>query len=109
METNVKQNNLCSQIVHDPRGSLWGEANLLVDGKVKIYTLHEDGKSILLKFVIENLSSKLYSNSNSTSINLLYSLESRLASYLLSMSDSQNNAPNYLEVNIPKLTEISKQ
>ena len=130
----------------------------LVEGKVKIYTLHEDGKSILLrfsnplsifgdielltnykvlcnvesinkstligidmkklrkyacddtsflKFVIENLSNKLYSISNSTSINLLYSLESRLASYLLSMSDSENNVTNYLEVNIPKLTEIA--
>ena len=130
----------------------------LVEGKIKIYTLHDNGKSILLrfnhplsilgdvelltnykvlcnvesinesiligiqmdklrgyacndtiflKFIIESLSTKLYSISNSTSINLLYSLESRLASYLLSIGDNKYNISNFLEVNIPKLTEIA--
>lgn len=130
----------------------------LVEGKIKIYTLHEDGKSILLrfsyplsilgdvelltnykvlcnvesinesifiavemeklrkyayddtiflKFIIDNLSSKLYSSTNATSINLLYSLESRLASYLLSINDYQDKLAEYIEIKIPKLTEIA--
>lgn len=130
----------------------------LVDGKIKTYTLHSDGKSILLrfsqplsilgdvelltnykvlcnvesiketifialdmeklrkyacedntflKFIIENLSRKLYSSTNATSINLLYSLESRLASYLLSMSGYTNNETDCIEITIPKLTEIA--
>lgn len=125
----------------------------LVEGKVKTGTLHDNGKSILLrfnhplsifgdveiltnyrvlcnveciteslligidmdilrasacddttflKFIIKNLSSKLYGISNSTSINLLYPLESRLASYLLSMAEEDS-----IVVSIPKLTEIA--
>lgn len=130
----------------------------LVEGKVKTYTLHANGKSLLLrfnqplsifgdvellmnykvlcnvesinestligieieklqkyacddtiflKFIIENLSNKLFSLSNSTSINLLYPLESRLASYLLSMIESEENISNCRKGNIPKLTEIA--
>lgn len=131
----------------------------LVEGKIKIYTLHDNGKSILLgfnhplsvvgdvelfsdykvmcnvesidesifiavemdklrayacedamflKFIIENLSSKLYSITNAASINLLYSLETRLASYLLSMSNFYNDiSSDVTEIKIPKLTEIA--
>ncbi|WML32721.1 cyclic nucleotide-binding domain-containing protein [Clostridium sp. OS1-26] len=130
----------------------------LVEGKIKTYTLHDNGKSILLgfsyplsvlgdvelftdynvicnvesidkstfiaikmeklrtyayedaiflKFIIENLSSKLYSTTSATSINLLYSFETRLASYLLSMSNYNDNLSDYIEIKIPKLTEIA--
>ncbi|SNV77276.1 cyclic nucleotide-binding domain-containing protein [Clostridium cochlearium] len=130
----------------------------LVEGKIKTYTLHEDGKSILLrfsyplsilgdvelltnykvlcnvesinesifiaiemeklrkyacedtvflKFIIDNLSRKLYSSTNATSINLLYSLESRLASYILSMNDYEDNLSEHMEIKIPKLIEIA--
>ena len=130
----------------------------LVDGKVKTYTLHDNGKSLLLrfskpfsifgdvelltnynvscnveslgeskllgikmsilqkyacndtrflKFIIKNLSNKLYSTSNSVSINLLYPLESRLASYLLSIAYNKENIKDNIEINIHKSTEIA--
>lgn len=130
----------------------------LVEGKIKTYTLHDNGKSILLgfshplsvlgdvelftgynvlcnvesidnstfiaikmeelrtyayenpiflKFIIENLSSKLYITTSAASINLLYSFETRLASYLLSMSNYNDKLSDYIEIKIPKLTEIA--
>lgn len=131
----------------------------LVEGKVKTYTLHGNGKSILLrvnyplsvfgdvelltdykvacnveainrsvligiefdklkgsmcndtnflKFIIKNLSNKLYTISNSTSINLLYPLETRLSSYILSiLNKDEQGSLDKKQVNIPKLTEIA--
>ncbi len=111
---------------------------LLVDGKLKIYTLQENGKKILirfyrpmsvigdleyvsdypvkavvealetstlisipmdilrnhtlectkfLRFVIANLSQKLFTWSNMSGLNLVYPLENRVASYLVSISE----------------------
>lgn len=130
----------------------------LVEGKVKIYTLHDNGKSILLrfnkplsilgdlefltgykvqcnveslndtlligitmkdlkrhaiddnsflKFIIRSLSHKLYTISNSTSINLLYPLESRLASYLLSINSDGVLSSTTHEIKTMKLTEMA--
>lgn len=143
-----------------------------VKGKLKIYTLMENGKSLLLRFakplsvlgdvellrehrvtcnvdslneslligiqfddvikfayhdarflryIIQSLSYKLYTNSNSTSINLLYPLENRFASYILSIygEDVLNNqmtsihAPDVRnsnragEIKTSKLTEMA--
>lgn len=129
-----------------------------VEGKIKVYTLHDNGKSILLKiykplsilgdvelltdykiqcnveslnetvligismdfvrkyadcdteflkFIIRNLSSKLYNISNAASINLLFPLESRLASYLLSISDYENKGQGSIEIKMEKLEEVS--
>lgn len=129
----------------------------LVEGKIKVSTLHDNGKSILLRFnkplsifgdiefltdykvqcnaeaqsqalligikmdilrtyayedtkflqfIIKNLSEKLYVISNSTSINLSYNLENRLASYIISIIDDENNLTNK-EVDFSKPTEIA--
>lgn len=129
----------------------------LVSGKLKIYTLHDNGKSVLLRFsnplsilgdvefltdvnincnvealnqgvliamkfdilhkyayndssflrfVIKNLSSKLYTTSNSASINLLYPLENRFASYLISVSMDNTNG-KYNELKTSRLTDIA--
>lgn len=115
---------------------------LLVEGKLKIYTLQENGKKVLirfynpmnvlgdleyitnypartiiealqpstlisvpmgiirddtydsaefLRFVIKTLSHKLYTYSSMSSLNLVYPLENRLASYLESISQIDNN------------------
>jgi CRP/FNR family putative post-exponential-phase nitrogen-starvation transcriptional regulator len=130
----------------------------LVKGKLKVYTLHDNGKSVLLRFnkplnilgdvefltnlkiqcnvesvnesiligikitdlfshayndpnflrfVTKNLSQKLYAVSNSASINLLYPLESRLASYLLSISVDENNSSNINEIRTSKFTDLA--
>lgn len=130
----------------------------LVSGKLKVYTLYDNGKSVLLRFnkplnilgdvefltdykiqcnvesvnesiiigiktndllkhsyndskflrfVIKNLSQKLYAISNSASINLLYPLESRFASYLLSITFDENNSNNISEIKASKFTELA--
>lgn len=130
----------------------------LVSGKLKVYTLHDNGKSILLRFnkplsilgdleflsahkiqcnvesvnesiviaiktsdllkyaysdskflrfIIKNLSQKLYAVSNSASINLLYPLENRFASYLLSVSLDENNFNNISDIKTSKFTELA--
>lgn len=58
-----------------------------------------------LQFIIKNLSAKLFTLSNSATINVLYPLENRIASYLLSIYQSTSDSNN--EFAIPKLTEIS--
>lgn len=58
-----------------------------------------------LQFIVKNLSSKLYTISNSASINVLYPLENRLASFILSLC-KEDLAVNS-KVPIPKLTEVA--
>lgn len=60
-----------------------------------------------LRFIIENLSGKLYRTSISASINLLYPLEKRLASYLLSIGSDENNLPCGNDIMTLKMTEIA--
>lgn len=62
---------------------------------------------IFLRFVIKNLSQKLYTLSNFTSLNLLHPLENRLASYLISISFDENNTPTLHEIKTSNLTEIA--
>lgn len=127
----------------------------LVEGKLKVYIQHEDGKDSLLRFIgapsiygdlelftdlpvlchvepikskavflsvgrdimkqyaenhiefmkylVVHLSSKLYTISNSTSINLQYSLKSRLASYLLSTEENNKVVIPSLNILAPLL------
>lgn len=128
-----------------------------VKGKLKVYTLMENGKSLLLRFnkplsilgdvefmsgykikcnvdslneshligipvedirrhaiddpvflsfVIKNMGYKLYTISNSTSINLLYSLEKRFASYIISIS-SEDNSKGRNEIRTTSMTEMA--
>lgn len=152
-------------LFHCPRGTLVCESSaklqslyFLVSGKLKIYTLLDNGKSLLLRFnkplsvvgdleflsqlvvkcnvetqrdsfligipfsvlyreayhdptflrfLITNLSYKLYSASNSASLNQLYPLENRLAGYLLSVSVNDDETSRTAELKAQKLTEIA--
>ncbi|MFZ5969213.1 MAG: Crp/Fnr family transcriptional regulator [Bacillota bacterium] len=130
----------------------------LVSGKLKIYTVQENGKLLLLRFnkplsivgdmefltdyrakcnveslnksllisirfedllqyayddpkflrfLIKNLCHKLYTISNATSLNLLYPVENRFASYLLSTLCYDNESLLVEELKTSKLTEIA--
>lgn len=56
-----------------------------------------------LRFIISSLEKKLRNNANSSSINMLYPLENRFASYILSLPISSTNT-----VEIDELTHISE-
>lgn len=131
--------------------------HLLVEGKLKIYTLQENGKKVLirfyrpmsvigdleyvsdypvkavvealetstlisipmdilrnhtlecpkfLRFVIANLSQKLFTWSNMSGLNLVYPLENRVASYLVSISEvSDQNRLD--EIRVTSLEEMA--
>lgn len=129
-----------------------------VEGKLKVYTLMENGKSLLLRFnkplsvlgdvefmsgynikcnvdslnesyligitvddihkhagndpiflsyVIRSLGYKLYMISNSTSINLLYPLEKRFASYIISLSSEEAGFKGINEIKTSSMTEVA--
>ncbi|PLR86347.1 transcriptional regulator [Bacillus canaveralius] len=133
--------------------------SLLVDGKLKVYTILPNGKSLLLRFInplgiigdvelmtgyevrntveslndsimirisfvklhefaenepkflnfiIKNLSHKLYTLSNTTSLNLLYPVENKFASYLVSTMVDENNYAHIEELKTSKLTEFAE-
>ena len=67
---------------------------------------HAYDDSLFLRFVIRHLSHKLYTISNATSLNMLYPLENRFASYLLSVSSDENNS-RIDELRTNKLTELA--
>lgn len=104
--------------------SIVGDIELLSDYKVKFnvecvtesYLLAIDTKDVLsfaydnpvfLRFIIKHLSHKLYTNSISNTINILYPVENRVASYLLSISSDENNAFHIEEIKTSKLSEIA--
>ncbi|MEH6938061.1 cyclic nucleotide-binding domain-containing protein [Bacillus sp. JJ664] len=61
-----------------------------------------------LKFLLKNVSYKLYTFSNSSSLNLLFPVENRFASYLAStlLDDADSSFAN--EIKSSKLTEIAE-
>ncbi|MFZ5353593.1 MAG: Crp/Fnr family transcriptional regulator [Bacillota bacterium] len=61
---------------------------------------------VFLRYIISHLSHKLYTVSNASSMNVLYPLENRFASYLLSISSDENNS-RISELKTNKLTEIA--
>lgn len=61
---------------------------------------------VFLKFIIKNLSRKLEFLSNLSSINVLYSVESRFAAYLLAIDTKEEEILNSIETN--NLAEISE-
>lgn len=100
----------------------------LVKGKGKVYVILKNGKSLLLSFcyplnivrekllkdakflryVCDSLGRKLQSSSNNNSINLLYPLENRLASYILAAKEEiiVDNKKAYIFNE--KLTELAE-
>ncbi|KAB3529246.1 helix-turn-helix domain-containing protein [Alkaliphilus serpentinus] len=86
--------------------SILGDVELLDERLVKCYVDSSDNSHLIgirlehlhkyafddpvfLRFIIKNLSYKLYTISNASSINLLFPLENRLASYLLSITSDE--------------------
>jgi CRP/FNR family putative post-exponential-phase nitrogen-starvation transcriptional regulator len=76
---------------------------------IKFTDLHRyaDHDPTFLRFLILHLSNKLDSASNSASLNQLYPLENRFASYLLSVSVDERNNPRVEEIKTRNLTEIA--
>jgi CRP-like cAMP-binding protein len=68
---------------------------------------HAGNDPVFLNFVIRNLGYKLYTISNSTSINLLYSLEKRFASYIISISSEEVNSKDINEIKTTSMTEMA--
>ncbi len=60
-----------------------------------------------LRFIISHLSHKLYTAANAASLNQLYPLENRFASYLLSINTDENDETRIEEIKADKLTEIA--
>jgi CRP-like cAMP-binding protein len=59
-----------------------------------------------LRLIIQNLSHKLYTFSNASSINLLCPLENRLACYLISVNSNPEESTNE-EIKVEKITEMA--
>ncbi len=61
-----------------------------------------------LRFVIKHLAQKLHTFSNASSLNLLYPVETRFASYLVSITVDENDQAQIEEIKAAKLTEIAE-
>jgi len=61
-----------------------------------------------LTFIVKQLSYKLYTVSNASSLNLLYPVENRLASYLVSIMPVDPLSPSIDELKTEKLTEVAE-
>lgn len=68
---------------------------------------HAGNDPVFLNFVIRNLGYKLYTISNSTSINLLYSLEKRFASYIISISSEEAGLNYTNDIKTTSMTEMA--
>lgn len=95
----------------------------LVNGKEAKNTVESVNKSLLLAvsyrylqntyaenakflhFMLEQVTHKLYTFSNLSSLNLLYPVESRLASYMLSTMEQENEVTE--EIQTSKLTDLA--
>ncbi len=61
-----------------------------------------------LRFVIKHLAHKLHTFSTASSLNLLYPVETRFASYLVSITVDENDQAQIEEIKAAKLTEIAE-
>ncbi|WP_245600218.1 Crp/Fnr family transcriptional regulator [Paenibacillus harenae] len=62
-----------------------------------------------LSFIIKQLSHKLYTASNASSLNLLYPVENRFASYLVSVTSDDPHSAALKEIKTDKLTEVAEK
>jgi CRP/FNR family putative post-exponential-phase nitrogen-starvation transcriptional regulator len=79
----------------------------LIGIKVEDIRKHANNDPVFLSYVIRSLGYKLYTISNSTSINLLYSLEKRFASYILSISSEDSSSKGISEIRTTSMTEMA--
>ncbi|AJY77445.1 cyclic nucleotide-binding domain-containing protein [Paenibacillus beijingensis] len=77
---------------------------------LKYETLRESAYDdpVFLRFMMKHLSHKLYTVSNASSLNLLYPVETRFASYLLSVTADAGNKSATEELKTAKLTEVAE-
>ncbi|SMP56127.1 Crp/Fnr family transcriptional regulator [Anoxynatronum buryatiense] len=68
---------------------------------------HGSNNPQVLRFIIRHLSHKLYTISNASSLNLLYPLENRLASYLVSTISTDGGSRFAAEIKTSSVTEIA--
>ena len=68
---------------------------------------HAADDPVFLKFICRSLGEKLAKNSMTSSINLLYPLENRLASYILAIAPGNKSASSFDEIYTEKLTELA--
>ena len=79
----------------------------LIGIKVEDIRKHVMDDPVFLSFVIKSLGYKLYNISNSTSINLLYPLEKRFASYIISISGEEASSKDMNEIKTTNMTEMA--
>jgi len=79
----------------------------LISIKLEDIKKHVGSDPVFLSFVIRSLGYKLYTISNSTSINLLYSLEKRFASYIISISGEEAGSKGINELKTSSMTEMA--
>lgn len=79
----------------------------LIGIKIDDIRKHAFDDPVFLSFVIKNMGYKLYTISNSTSINLLYSLEKRFASYMISISSEESSSKDINEIMTTSMTEMA--
>lgn len=83
-----------------------GECTLLFVSRAILE--EEMSNPAFLQFMIRNLSHKLYTLGNASAMNLLYPVENRFASYLLSLLPLENTAGPAEEIRTSTLTETAE-
>lgn len=78
----------------------------LVSISYKTIHTHCDDDSVFWKAISKNLALKMHISSTANSINLLYPLENRIASYLIATSEHNDNKA-LLDMRTSKLTDIA--
>lgn len=84
-----------------------GECTLLFAGREAIMELQAN-RPAFLWFMIENLSYKLHTFGNATAMNVLYPVENRFASYLLSLHELRDRQGAADEIRTATLTETAE-
>lgn len=84
-----------------------GDSLLLVAGKKLMFKELENNVT-LLRFLVGELSHKLYTLGQTSALNLLYPVENRFASYLLSLFADQGEGQYVEEIRTSTLTETAE-
>ncbi|MFS1516536.1 Crp/Fnr family transcriptional regulator [Bacillus sp. SCS-151] len=67
----------------------------------------EENRVTFVKFLLEIMTHKFFTESQTSSLNILYSVEVRLASYLLSISSDEEGSLFHQEMRTSNLTELA--
>ncbi|RKP50141.1 transcriptional regulator [Cohnella endophytica] len=79
---------------------------IVIQRQAFVDTAYQD--PAFLRFIIQQLAYKLHTFANASSLNLLYPVETRFASYLVSISEDENEQARIEEIKAAKLTEIAE-